>query len=52
MVSGLQGGVVFGGKLFHPTVAVMAMVFLGSSTLMRLAAKEIYGFGRPADDSR
>ena len=47
-VFGLQGGVIFGGKLFYPTLMLFALLIRGFELNFVGVMKEIHGFG--ADD--
>lgn len=44
LLNGLQGGVVFGGKLFHPTVFTVAFICYAFSTSLKTFVKEIGGY--------
>lgn len=41
---GLQGGVVFGGKLFYPTLAVVALFMQSWSAIVEAIDRETYGW--------
>ena len=43
LFAGVQGGVVFGGKLFYPTVALFALSLQLSRMVIAMLGKEIYG---------
>lgn len=45
MASGLQGGVVFGGKLFFPTWALFSMALQIVRMYLNITEKELYGYG-------
>lgn len=45
LAAGLQGGVVFGGKFFFPTVALFSMVIQMVRMTEYCIDKEIYGYG-------
>ena len=45
LINGVQGGVPFGGKLFHPTMAVFAVLLQTLNEVMKALAKEIGGMG-------
>ena len=45
LVNGLQGGVVFGGKLFHPNLAVLAVLTHCMMTFMRGFKQDVAGVG-------
>jgi hypothetical protein len=45
MAAGLQGGVIFGGKLFLPTLALFSVAFQMSRMIQYNADKETYGYG-------
>ena len=45
LAGGLQGGVVFGGKFFFPTVALLSMVLQMVRMTEYCIDKEIYGYG-------
>lgn len=44
LLNGLQGGVVFGGKLFHPTVFALAVTCHAFSTSLKAFVKELGGY--------
>ncbi len=48
--SGLQGGVVFGGKLFYPSLALFALAFQGCRMVLINLEKELFGYKTPASD--
>lgn len=43
--AGLQGGVVFGGKLFYPSLALMALAVQACRYMLLNLEKEVYGYG-------
>ena len=45
MAAGLQGGVIFGGKLFLPTLALFSVAFQMSRMIQYNAEKETTGYG-------
>ena len=49
LLNGLQGGVVFGGKLFHPTVFTVAYICYAFTTSLRTFVKEIGGYEHDGD---
>ena len=44
LLNGLQGGVVFGGKLFHPTIFALALTCHAFSTSLKTFVKELGGY--------
>ena len=44
LAAGLQGGVVFGGKLFFPTLALFSLAFQVARALMLNTEKEMFGY--------
>ena len=44
LFAGVQGGVVFGGKLFYPTVALFALSMQLTRVTIAMLDKEIYGY--------
>lgn len=45
MAAGLQGGVIFGGKLFLPTLAMFSVAFQMTRMIEYNAEKETHGYG-------
>lgn len=44
LFAGVQGGVVFGGKLFYPTIALFAMSLQLTRVTIAMLDKEVYGY--------
>jgi hypothetical protein len=51
LAAGLQGGVVFGGKLFFPTLALFSLAFQVTRALLLNTEKEMYGYVEKSADS-
>jgi len=51
LAAGLQGGVVFGGKFFFPTLALLSLAFQVTRGMQHLAEKEMYGYVEKSEDS-
>ena len=51
LAAGLQGGVVFGGKLFFPTLALFSLAFQVTRALMLNTEKEMFGYYEKSQDS-
>ena len=45
LINGIQGGVAFGGKLFHPSLVVVAVLLCCCQNLLKGLEKEIAGYG-------
>ena len=48
--AGVQGGVVFGGKLFYPTLALFAMSLQMTKMILSFVDNEVYGGGGAVKD--
>lgn len=49
LINGLQGGVVFGGKLFHPSVFTIALTCHAFNTSLKTFVKEMGGYEHDGD---
>lgn len=48
MILGFQGGIVFGGKFFFPTLAFLAVLHQGLRNMLTMIRKEIAGYAHDA----